>query len=148
MFNRLRRLFAVGAIAALLAIAVGSAGSVSAAIDPVAFQKLGCTNGDYSCYYARLYGGYPLRAPYCDANGCTYAAVGEAFYGAPYYANSYIAANYAYAGYPYGYPYGAVAYPYAAGTSVYVGGSVPGPANTATQSPVTGNINIAKELRG
>lgn len=106
MFHRLRRLCAVGAIgAALLVIGLGSAGSVSAAVDPVAFQKLGCTNGDYSCYYARLYGGYPLRAPFCDNNGCTYAAVGDGYYGVPYYA----APNYA--GYPYGYAYPNYAYP-------------------------------------
>ncbi|MDQ6602942.1 MAG: hypothetical protein M3Z19_09470 [Chloroflexota bacterium] len=106
MFHRLRRLFAVGAIgAALLVIGLGSAGSVSAAVDPVAFQKLGCTNGDYSCYYARLYGGYPLRAPFCDNNGCTYAAVGDGYYGVPYYA----APNYA--GYPYGYAYPNYVYP-------------------------------------
>lgn len=98
MFRRLRRLFAVGAIgAALLVVGLGNAGSVSAAIDPVAFQKLGCNNGDYTCYYARLYGGYPLRAPLCDNTGCSYAAVGDGFYGAPYYAAPY------YAGYPYGY---------------------------------------------
>lgn len=106
MFHRLRRLFAVGAIgAALLVIGLGNAGSVSAAVDPVAFQKLGCTNGDYSCYYARLYGGYPLRAPFCDNNGCTYAAVGDGYYGVPYYA----APNYV--GYPYGYAYPNYAYP-------------------------------------
>ena len=63
MFRRLRFRLAVGAIiAALFVIGLGSATSVSAAIDPVAFQKLGCNNGDYSCFYARLYGGYPLRA--------------------------------------------------------------------------------------
>ena len=100
MFRRLRRLFAVGAIgAALLVIGLGSAGSVSAAIDPVAFQKLGCNNGDYTCYYARLYGGYPLRAPFCDNNGCTYAAVGDGYYGVPFYAAPY------YVAYPSGYAY-------------------------------------------
>lgn len=105
MFRRLRRLCAVGAIsAALLVVGLGSTGSVSAAIDPVAFQKLGCANGDYTCFYARLYGGYPLRTPFCDNNGCTYAAVGEGFYGAPYSTAPY------FAGYPYGYGYAYPAY--------------------------------------
>ena len=110
MFHRLRRLFAVGALgAALFAIAIGSAGSVSAAIDPVAFQKLGCNNGDLSCYYARLYGGYPLRVPYCDNTGCAastfgndYAVPYAPYAPAPYYAGAYI--NPYYAGYPYAYP--------------------------------------------
>jgi hypothetical protein len=123
MFRRLRRLFAVGAIAAaLLAIALGSAGSVSAAIDPVAFQKLGCNNGDLTCYYARLYGGYPLRVPFCDATGCTYAAVGEAYYGAPYvapyYANPYVAPYYA------GYAPGYIAPAYAAPAYIYPGTAI------------------------
>ncbi len=105
MFRRLRRLFAVGAIgAALLAIGLGSAGSVSAAIDPVAFQKLGCNNGDYTCYYARLYGGYPLRAPFCDNNGCTYAAVGDGYYGVPFYAAPYYATYLSGYAYPIGVP--------------------------------------------
>jgi hypothetical protein len=112
MFSRLRRLFAVGALgAALFAIAIGSVGSVSAAIDPVAFQKLGCTNGDLSCYYARLYGGYPLTVPYCDNTGCNAVAAGDAYVvpyaPAPYYAAPY--ANPYYVGYPYAYP--AYAYP-------------------------------------
>src|SRR5689334_23239442 len=96
MFRRFRRLCAVGAIgAALLVLGLSSTVSVSAAIDPVAFQKLGCNNGDLTCYYARLYGGYPLRAPFCDNTGCTYAAVGDGYFAAPYYAAPY------YAGYPY-----------------------------------------------
>jgi hypothetical protein len=112
MFGRLRRLLAVGAIgAALFAVAIGSAGSVSAAIDPVAFQKLGCNNGDLSCYYARLYGGYPLTVPYCDNTGCSASTFGDAYAvpytPAPYYAGAYI--NSYYAGYPYAYP--AYAYP-------------------------------------
>ncbi|MDQ6834130.1 MAG: hypothetical protein M3008_12085 [Chloroflexota bacterium] len=100
MFHRLRHLCAVGAIgAALLVIGMGSTGSVSAAIDPVAFQKLGCNNGDYTCYYARLYGGYPLQTPFCDNTGCTYAAVGEGYFSVPYYTTP------SFAGYPYGYAY-------------------------------------------
>jgi hypothetical protein len=85
MSRRLRIRFAAGAIAAaLFVVSLGSTVSVSAAIDPVAFQKLGCNNGDLACYYARLYGGYPLRAPYCNASGCTVAAVGDPVYGVPY----------------------------------------------------------------
>lgn len=95
MFRRLRRLLAVGALgAAMLVIGLGSGGSVSAAIDPVAFQKLGCNNGDLTCYYARLYGGYPLRVPFCDNTGCTYAAVGDPYFGVPYFASPYVAAPY------------------------------------------------------
>ena len=94
MFRRLRRLCAVGAIGAALLVGLSSTASVSAAIDPVAFQKLGCNNGDYTCYYARLYGGYPLRAPFCDNTGCTVAAVGDGYFAAPFYAAPY------YAGYP------------------------------------------------
>lgn len=97
MVRRLRLPLAVGAItAAFFVISLGSAVSVSAAIDPVAFQKLGCNNGDYACFYARLYGGYPLRAPYCDNTGCTVAAVGDPFYGVPYpyyTAPSFVAPN-------------------------------------------------------
>src|SRR6185503_3971787 len=86
MSYRLRIRLAVGAIAAaLFVLSMGSAVSVSAAIDPVAFQKLGCNDGDYACFYARLYGGYPLRAPYCNANGCTVAVAGDPLYGIPYY---------------------------------------------------------------
>ncbi len=110
MFSRLRRLVAVGAIgAALLVVSLGSAGSVSAAIDPIALQKLGCNNGDYNCYYARLYGGYPLRAPFCDTTGCTYAAVGDGFFGVPYYAAPNAVPYYA--GYPYGYGYPVIGVP-------------------------------------
>lgn len=85
MFRRLRFRLALGALtAALFVIAFGSATSVSAAIDPITFQKLGCNNGDYACFYARLYGGYPLRAPYCNGTDCTVAVVGDPFYGIPY----------------------------------------------------------------
>jgi len=121
VFCRLRRLCAVGAIgAAILVIGMSSAGSVSAAIDPVAFQKLGCNNGDYTCYYARLYGGYPLRTPFCDNTGCAYAAVGEGFYGVSYYTAP------SFTGYPYGYGY---AYP------AYVN-----PVNVPLASQVTGGF--------
>lgn len=96
-----RRLFAVGVLAvALFVIGFGSAGSVSAAIDPVAFQKLGCNNGDLTCYYARLYGGYPLRAPFCDSTGCTVPDVGDGFIGAPFFGTPYFV-NPSFAGYPY-----------------------------------------------
>lgn len=100
MLTRFRRLFAVGLLtAALFVIGLGSTGSVSAAIDPVAFQKLGCNNGDLTCYYARLYGGYPLRVPFCDNTGCTVPAVGDVFVGAPFFGTPYFV-NPSFAGYP------------------------------------------------
>lgn len=85
MLGRLRRLCAIGALGgALLAVGFGSAGSVSADIDPVAFQKLGCSNGNLACFYARL-GGLPATVPYCDGGGCTYSVVGDFGGGYPYY---------------------------------------------------------------
>ena len=85
MLGRLRRLCAVGALGAtLFAVGFGSAGSVSADIDPATFQKLGCNNGNLACFYARL-SGLPVNVPYCDggSSDCTYVAVGEGY---PYYA--------------------------------------------------------------
>ncbi len=53
---------AVGAV--LIVSALVSAGSVGASIADRAFQVLGCSIGDYNCYYARL-GGSPY-ATYCS----------------------------------------------------------------------------------
>src|SRR5438105_9233351 len=90
MILRLRRVLAVGLVsAALFAVGLASAGSVSAAIDPVAFQKVGCNVNDYGCYYARLYGGVPGYVPYCGYAGCSYATAGEPYYAVPYYAAPY-----------------------------------------------------------
>jgi hypothetical protein len=47
-------------------------------IDPLAYQKLGCTNGDLNCFYARLNGSIPPTTPYCDGNGCTSIPAGDA----------------------------------------------------------------------
>lgn len=111
MFTRYRRLLAVGVLtAALFIIGLGSTGSVSAAIDPAAFQKLGCNNGDLTCYYARLYGGYPLRAPFCGNTGCTFAPVGDGFIGTPFFGTPYFV-NPAFAGYPYAAVNPVAAYP-------------------------------------
>jgi hypothetical protein len=118
MIGRLRRLFAVGVIGgALLTIGLISAGPVAADVDPVAFQKLGCNVNDYSCYYARLYGGVPRQIPYCDNSGCAYNNVGDPYYSAPYAVNPYVNpyANPYYAAYPsdvtgYVYPYGSGPY--------------------------------------
>lgn len=55
---------AVGAL--LIVLALANAGSVGASVPDRAFQVLGCTIGDYNCYYARL-GGSPYST-YC-ANG-------------------------------------------------------------------------------
>jgi hypothetical protein len=132
MFRHLRRLLAVGALgAALLIIGVGSAGSVSAAISPATYQKLGCTNGDLNCYYARLYGGYPITAPYCDNTGCTYAAVGDAVFAAPYYSAPYYVAPYANSYY--------VGYPYAAPVYAYPNVVVIAPTNPGTIMPSLGH---------
>ena len=46
-------------------------------ISPLAYQKLGCTNGDLNCFYARLNGSVPITTPYCDGNGCTSVPVGD-----------------------------------------------------------------------
>ena len=50
---------------------VGSTPGYADDIDPLAYQKLGCTNGDLNCFYARLNGSVPITTPYCDGNGCT-----------------------------------------------------------------------------
>lgn len=55
---------AVGAL--LIVLALANAGSVGASVPDRAFQVLGCSIGDYNCYYARL-GGSPYST-YC-ANG-------------------------------------------------------------------------------
>jgi len=127
MSRRLRIQCAVGAIAAaLFVVSLGSTVSVSAAIDPVAFQKLGCNNGDYACFYAKLYGGYPLRAPYCDNTGCTVPNVGDPFYGVPYYTAPYYVGPYTN---PYvaAYPTGVVAPTYIdPGTAVAVASTFQG----------------------
>lgn len=164
MIRRFSRLIALGALAAALFVATfGSAGSVSAAIDPVAFQKLGCNVNDYSCYYARLYGGVPARVPYCDANGCSYNDAGAPYYQYPYYAapnyvNSYYYANPAYVNqyvnsYYYANPYinaynagfAGYAYPYAVGGPVIAGNVAAPPANG--QGGAYPN-NAAREQRG
>ncbi len=54
-----------------VAIPNSSVGTTPVTIDPLAYQKLGCTNGDLNCFYARLNGSIPATTPYCDGNGCT-----------------------------------------------------------------------------
>jgi hypothetical protein len=54
-----------------VAIPNTSVGTTPVTIDPVAYQKLGCTNGDLNCFYARLNGSVPITTPYCDGYGCT-----------------------------------------------------------------------------
>lgn len=89
MLGRLRRVCAVCMLgAALFAVGFGSAGAVSADIDPAAFQKLGCNNADLACFYTRL-GGLPATIPYCtgsSGNDCTYIPVNEGY---PYFAPGY-----------------------------------------------------------
>lgn len=47
MFRSVSRFLAVGAVvAALLVVSLGNAASVSASIDPLTFQKLGCNVND------------------------------------------------------------------------------------------------------
>lgn len=46
-------------------------------IDPLTYQKLGCTVGDLNCFYARLNGSVPPTTPYCDGNGCTSIPAGD-----------------------------------------------------------------------
>lgn len=46
-------------------------------IDPLAYQKLGCHNGDLACFYARLNGSVPLTTPYCNGTDCTSVPVGD-----------------------------------------------------------------------
>ncbi len=91
MFRSVSRFLVMGAVAAaLLVVSLGNAASVSASIDPLTFQKLGCNVGDYNCFYAKLYGGAPLYGNYCDGYGnCTYNPPPEALvygsgYGSPY----------------------------------------------------------------
>jgi hypothetical protein len=57
--------------------AASSTGLADVTIDPLAYQKVGCANGDLNCFYARLNGSVPITVPYCDNNGCTSAPVGD-----------------------------------------------------------------------
>ncbi len=80
MRGHFHRRFAAGALGvALLVVGLSSAGAVSADISPIAFQKLGCNNGDLACFQARLNGTVPLTMPYCNGTQCTSVPVGESF---------------------------------------------------------------------
>lgn len=50
----------------LIVLALANAGSVGAAVPDRAFQVMGCTIGDYTCYYARLGGGSSYTS-YCNS---------------------------------------------------------------------------------
>jgi hypothetical protein len=67
----------VGDLIPIVGPVASSVGLASVTIDPLAYQKLGCTDGDLNCFYARLNGSVPITMPYCDNNGCTSAPVGE-----------------------------------------------------------------------
>jgi hypothetical protein len=54
-----------------------STGIAPSDIDPLTYQKLGCTNGDLNCYYARLNGSVPITTPYCNGTTCTSVPVGD-----------------------------------------------------------------------
>ena len=52
----LRTLVASAIGAVLLIVTIGTAGTVEASIPDRAFQAMGCSIGDYTCYYSRLGG--------------------------------------------------------------------------------------------